>query len=122
MAKIKIPRSFRKTLRNSIKADGGEVANKKKDLRDTKRTMRTMQNSGEIKRSKITWNISVGDLVKIKSKKANPTYGIVTYKKQKVNYSNQEEDYVILMTPSDSQIKISPKSLEIIQEIEKESN
>ena len=113
MAKIKIPKSFRKTLKASIK--------------ESKKAMRTMQSTGEIKRSKITWNICVGDLVKIKSgpgynKKTKPLYGIVTYKKQRVNYSNQEEDYVILMTPNDSQVKMSPKSLEIVQEIEKESS
>ena len=118
MAKTKIPRSFRKTLKRSIKAEGGDVAeSKKQGLQDAKRAVRTMQTSGEIKRSKVSWNINVGDLVKFKT--GSKIYGIVVYKKQRVNYNNQEEDYIILMTPRNSQLRVSPKSVELIQEIEK---
>tara|TARA_A100001011_G_scaffold396001_1_gene492618 strand:- start:5596 stop:5967 length:372 start_codon:yes stop_codon:yes gene_type:complete len=118
MPKRLIPKNIKKELKKSIKRGGGQLAQSTtKEKQNLKRKIRRQQQTGETKRSKITWSIAPGDLVMIKKKnKGQQTVvGIILHKKAKINYNNQEEEYVIMMTPNHSNFKISPKRLKLLQ-------
>jgi len=127
MARIKIPKSARKTLKKALIEDGGQLADaKQKQNNETRRKIRQGIRSGEIKRTKVTWAVNEGDLVKIKSNSRNKSMtededdrviGIVVYKHVNINYKNQEDEYLIVMTPHNSGLRLSPKSVEAIQKI-----
>tara|TARA_A100001515_G_scaffold144029_1_gene146858 strand:+ start:84 stop:446 length:363 start_codon:yes stop_codon:yes gene_type:complete len=119
VAKSKIPKSARRSLKRAFVENDSSLSDSKVEgIRLTRKAYRSGIETGEIKRTKITWTVSVGDLVKIKPRKKNePTlYGIVTYKKNRINYSNQEDEFIIVMTSKKSDIKLHPKSVETIQE------
>ena len=129
MAKTKIPRSARKSLKKALLEDGGRPAvPSRKAKQETRKNIRQGIRDGEFKRTKITWTVDVGNLVKIKasqtravSKNYNsdsdiPVYGIVTYKHNRITYNNQEDEYIVVMTPHSSELKIHPKQVELIQD------
>lgn len=132
----KIPRSIRRTLKRSLSEDVGHDPNKKEAqasaLKNVKRDIRVQRNSGDIKRTKISWNVAPGDLVTIKGRRSRElvtqssssnkdtkqlTMGIVLYKESRVNYNGVEEDYIVVMTPQEASLRLSPKSIEKIQEV-----
>ena len=126
MARSKIPKSARRSLKRALVEDGGKVADSTKEgLNDLRKTMRRSVRDGEINRTKITWSVAVGDLVKVKSastrdklardyKKGMPVYGIVTYKHSRITYNNQEDEYIVVMTPNSAELKVHPKQVEVI--------
>ncbi len=119
MPKVKIPRSARNSIKRALLENEGKLSEPElKAKNDTKKAIRKSIEAGSTPRTKITWAVDVGDLVRIKSKKNSNNkedYGIVTYKKSRVNYSNQEDEFIIVMTPTQSEIRLHPKSIEVLQ-------
>ena len=56
-------------------------------------------------------------MIKNKNKDQQTVVGIILNKKARINYNNQEEEYVIMMTSNHSNFKISPKRLKLLQGI-----
>ena len=131
----KIPRSIRRTLKRNLKDDPDHDAKKseaqKSVLKSVKKDLRDQIETGDIKRTKISWKVEPGDLVTIKTPRARTIskpgvnaskeekrviMGLVLYKESSLKYTGVEEDYIIVMTPQHSSLKISPKSIEKVQE------
>lgn len=121
MARTKIPKSFKKTLKKNVKANNASSSNSKQAKSSLKSEARKYKLENNIKK-KITWNINQGDLVKFKRQgNERIVYGIVLEKSAKTNWNNTETDeYVIVMSSKNAREWISPKSLQVIQHLQRE--
>ena len=129
MAKSRIPKSARKSLKRARLEDAGTLSEStRKGINKSKRSIREGIQKGDIQRTKISWTVDVGDLVRVKQKNQTTgltasegasvhCYGIVTYKRTRITYSNQEDEYIIIMTPHQSEMRLHPKAVETIQEV-----
>ena len=119
MAKKLIPRKMRKSLKKTIISKGGETADPKyKGKNEARKQIRGKVQSGEMKRKTVTWNFHVGDLVKIKNHTKKLRVGVVLKKLMKTNhYTNEDRDYVTVMTSDNNSFEVSPKRLVVIQKM-----
>lgn len=124
MAKKLIPRNMRKSLKKTIKSQGGQTSDPEyKGRNDARKQIRGKVNSGEMKRKSVTWNFKVGDLVKIKNydkRDKSVRVAVVLKKITKTNqYANEDREYVTVATPENSHYEIDPKRLTVIQRMSK---
>ena len=117
MAKKLIPRKMRKSLKKTIVKKGGETAESKhKGKQAVRSSIRKQVNTGEIKRKTVTWNLHVGDLVRIKNHTKTLRIGVVLKKVKKTNhYANEDREYVTVMTSDNNSFEVSPKRLVVVQ-------
>ena len=117
MAKKLIPRNMRKSLKKTIKSSGGQTADPKyKGKNEARKQIRGKVQSGEMKRKTVTWNFHVGDLVKIKNHTNKLRVGVVLKKLMKTNrYTNEDREYVTVMTSDNNSFEVSPKRLVVLQ-------
>ena len=117
MPKKLIPRKMRKSLKKTIISKAGETAeSKRKGKQEVRSSIREKVQSGDLKRKTITWNFHVGDLVKIKNHKHKLKVGVVLKKIKKTNhYTNEDREYVTVMTSDNNSFEVSPKKLVVIQ-------
>ena len=124
MAKKLIPRNIRKSLKRTIKSQGGQTADPKhKGKNEARKHIRGKVQSGEMKRKSVTWNFKVGDLVRIKNydkMDKSVRVAVVLKKIIKTNhYANEDREYVTIATPENSCYEIDPKRLTVIQRMPK---
>ena len=119
MAKKLIPRKMRKSLKKTIVKKGGETAESKhKGKQEVRSSIRKQVNTGELKRKTVTWNFHIGDLVKIKTHTRKLRVGVVLKKLMKTNhYTNEDREYVTIMTSDNNSFEVSPKKLVVIQKM-----
>ena len=117
MAKKLIPRKMRKSLKKTIISKGGETAeSKRKGKQVVRSSIKEQVQTGEMKRKTVTWNFHVGDLVKIKNHTKKLRVGVVLKKIKKTNhYTNEDREYVTVMTSDNNSFEVSPKRLVVIQ-------
>ena len=124
MARKLIPNKMRKSLKKTIKSQGGQTAEPKhKGKNKARNQIRGKVRSGEMKRKSVTWNFRVGDLVKIKNydkMDKSVRVAVVLKKITKTNhYANEDREYVTIATPENSCYEIDPKRLTVIQRMPK---
>jgi hypothetical protein len=126
MPRKKIPNKIRKTLKKSLKSEGGELAESVKiGKRNIARSVRSLKKQGKIKRTEISWTVDVGDLIKVKKScgyQIAGEIGIVIAKRKTTNYLNQQDEKLTIMTNSSSNYLIHPKYVECIQKNEENTN
>lgn len=117
MAKKLIPGKMRKSLKKTIISKGGETAeSKRKGKQVVRSNIREKVQTGEIKRKTVTWNFHVGDLVRIKNHTRKLKVGVVLKKVKKTNhYTNEDREYVTVMTSDNNSFEVSPKKLVVLQ-------
>ena len=124
MARKLIPKNIRKSLKKTIKSQGGQTSEPKyKGKNDARKQIRGKVQTGEMKRKSVTWNFRVGDLVKIKNydkMDKSVRVAVVLKKITKTNhYANEDREYVTIATPENSCYEIDPKRLTVVQRMSK---
>ena len=124
MAKKLIPRNMRKSLKKTIKSQGGQTSDPKyKGKNDARKQIRGKVNTGEMKRKSVTWNFDVGDLVRIKNyDKMDKSVRVAVVLKKIIRtnqYANEDREYVTVATPENSYYEIDPKRLTVLQRMSK---
>ena len=109
MAKTKIPKSVRKGLKRAIKNDGGSLSESSiKGKNKTKKSIRSSIEDGDMKRTKITWAVSVGDLVRVRTKHLGEKLGVVVeVDKDGVRVTPQAHPRDIVALPQDVKVLVS---------------
>ena len=119
MAKKLIPKNIKSSLKKTIKSQGGKTAEPTyTGLNKARDAIKEQTDAGKLKRKSVTWNIDIGDLVRIKNhnKSKDIKVGVVLTKIQRTNhYTNEDREYVTIATPDNSHFEISPKRLIVLQ-------
>ena len=121
MGRKLIPSKMRKSLKKTIKSQGGQTSEPKhKGKNNARNQIRGKVQAGEMKRKSVTWNFNIGDLVRIKNHKGKLKVAVVLTKSTRTNhYANEDREYVTVATPDNSHYEVNPKRLEVIQRMSK---
>ena len=124
MGRKLIPSKMRKSLKKTIKSQGGQTSEPKhKGKNNARNQIRGKVQAGEMKRKSVTWNFKVGDLVKIKNydkMDKSVRVAVVLKKITRTNqYANEDREYVTVATPENSYYEIDPKRLTVLQRMSK---